>query len=100
MPDDLGAADVTIVDKPDEGRYEASVDGSLAGYLVYDAGPGRVVLVHTEVDPAYEGHGIGGRLAAFALDDLRARGITAVAQCPFVKAYVRRHPEYRDVVGR
>jgi uncharacterized protein len=56
------------------------------------------VLVHTEVDPAFEGHGVGGRLAGYALDDVRRRGVAAVAQCPFVARYVRRHPEYADVV--
>jgi predicted GNAT family acetyltransferase len=96
---DTGAG-VELVDNPDAQRYEAYVDGGLAGYLLYERRSGRVVLVHTEVvDAAFEGHGVGGRLAAFALDDLRARGLRAVAQCPFVASYVRRHPEYRDVVA-
>lgn len=97
MPDDTSA--VEVVDNPDAQRYEAYVEGGLAGFLMYDRGPGRVVLVHTEVDPAFEGHGVGGRLAAFALDDVRARGITVVARCPFVAEYIRRHPEYRDAVA-
>lgn len=90
---------VEVVDNPDARRYEAFVDGELAGFLLYEPGPRRVVLVHTEVDPAFEGHGVGGRLARFALDDLRSRGVTAVPRCPFVAAFVRRHPEYRDVVA-
>jgi predicted GNAT family acetyltransferase len=91
--------DVEVVDNAEAQRYEAYVEGGLAGFLLYEPRPGRVVLIHTEVDPAFEGHGVGGRLAAFALDDLRGRGVRAVAQCPFVADYVRRHPEYRDVVA-
>jgi predicted GNAT family acetyltransferase len=55
------------------------------------------VLVHTDVEPAYEGQGLGSVLAKGALDDLRERGVRAVPLCPFVWAYIRRHPEYAPV---
>ena len=55
-------------------------------------------LVHTEIDPAFEGHGLGSHLAAGALDDARQRGLTVVPLCPFVTAYLRRHHEQLDVV--
>jgi uncharacterized protein len=35
-----------------------------------------------------------------ALDDMRARGLKVAPVCPFVAAYIRRHPEYADLVGR
>ena len=53
--------------------------------------------MHTEVDPAAEGHGVGSRLAAGALDDIRSRGLSILVVCPFVREYVRRHPEYADL---
>jgi uncharacterized protein len=58
-----------------------------------------VVLIHTEVEPAFEGQGLGARLVAGALEDLRARGLKLVPQCPFVRAYLRRHPDQADLVA-
>jgi predicted GNAT family acetyltransferase len=90
---------VKVLDNPDEHRYEAIVGDEVAGYLTYRAGSGAVVLVHTEVNAAFEGHGIGGRLAAAALEDARARGFKIQPLCPFVVAYLKRHPEFSDVVA-
>jgi predicted GNAT family acetyltransferase len=56
------------------------------------------VLVHTEVASALEGSGLGARLVAGALVDIRRRGLRLVPRCPFVAEYVRRHPEYADLV--
>jgi len=87
-----------ITDNPGERRYEARVDGQLAGFAEYRIAGGRVIFFHTEVDPAFEGHGVGARLAAGALDDVRARGLRMTPRCPFIAAFVRRHPEYEDLV--
>jgi predicted GNAT family acetyltransferase len=57
------------------------------------------VLIHTEVDERFEGHGLGGRLVSGALDDVRARGLHAAPLCPFVATYVQEHPEYAQLVG-
>lgn len=84
---------------PEELRYEALRDGQLVGLIRYRTEPGVVVLVHTEVDEAVEGTGVGSQLVSGALDDLRARGLRLVPLCPFVAAYLRRHPEYADLVG-
>jgi predicted GNAT family acetyltransferase len=89
----------TVVDNPEQHRYEARVDGELAGFAEYRRRGDRIVFTHTEVDDAFEGHGIGGRLASFALDDARARGLVVVAQCPFIGTYIRRHPEYEDLLN-
>ena len=90
---------VRVVDNTDELRYEVELDGKRAGYLLYTREPDAVVLVHTDVDPAFEGRGLGSRLVAGALDDLRARGLRIVPVCPFVTSYLRRHPEYADLVA-
>jgi len=72
------------------GRYEISVDGTVAGFtLIRDDDAGRVVLPHTEIDPAFSGRGLGGTLVAETLADLAARGDTAVPVCPFVVKYLR-----------
>jgi uncharacterized protein len=92
--------DLEVVDNPELKRFEARVDGALAGEIAYSERPdGRLVLLHTEVDEGLEGHGVGGRLVAGALEHVRRRGITIVPLCPFVRAYLARHPEYADLVA-
>ena len=90
--------EVVVLDVPAANRYEARIDGELAGTAVYRLRPGHITFVHTEVDGAFEGHGVGSRLAATALDDARARGLAVTPRCPFIAAYIRRHPEYADLV--
>jgi uncharacterized protein len=95
-------ADVDVTDNPAERRYEARVEGdALAGFAAYRLrGEDVIVFTHTEVDPAHEGEGIGGALARGALDDVRARGERrVVALCPFIAAWVRRHPDYQDLLA-
>jgi predicted GNAT family acetyltransferase len=88
------AADGYVVrDNPEQLRYEILRDGELLGEILYRTKPGAVVLVHTEVAPSAEGEGVGSRLVAGALEDIRSRGLRVVPICPFVAAYIRRHPE-------
>jgi predicted GNAT family acetyltransferase len=79
-------------------RYEALRDGRVVGEIRYRTAPDTVVLVHTEVAPSAGGSGVGSRLVAHALDDIRARGLNVVPLCPFVASFIRRHPDYADLV--
>jgi predicted GNAT family acetyltransferase len=91
---------ITVADAPHEHRYEIRVDGELAGFTKYFRREGVVTFTHTEIEPEYEGQGLGSQLVSQALDDVRANGGTVVAQCPFVKAFIHRHPdEYGDLVS-
>lgn len=96
----MTAERIRVVDNPAELRYDLWVDDMRAGYIAYRREPGAVVLVHTDVDPRYEGEGLGSKLVAGALDDLRRRQLGVVPLCPFVAAYLRRHPEQGDLVVR
>jgi predicted GNAT family acetyltransferase len=88
-----------IDDNPKEHRYEALVDDKLAGFIQYRLQDERVTMVHTEVEPAHEGQGVGSELAKAALEDARERGLKVVPLCPFIARYVRRQPElYLDLV--
>ena len=60
---------------------------------------GDFVFTHTEVDPSFEGQGIGGRLVRGALDDVRRRGGRVVARCEFVRAWLNRHADYQDLLS-
>ena len=83
-----------VVDNPEALRYELRVGGELAGEIrYYLEDDGKVVLVHTEVDPSHKGQGLGDVLVQGTLDDLRERGIEYRVICPFVAAYLRRHPQ-------
>lgn len=90
-----------ITDAAERGRFEAHVDGQLAGMLEYIVKHGRIALVHTEVDAIHEGRGIGSALIRYGLDQARHRELLVIPVCPFVKEFLTRHPEDEDiVVGR
>ena len=89
----------TLADNRARSRYEAVVDGAVAGYAEYLLGERTIVFTHTVVEPAFEGKGIGSRLVRFALDDARARGLKVRPQCPFFAKYIATHPAYADLVG-
>jgi uncharacterized protein len=90
---------IEIVDRPERRRYEIDVDGRVAGFVTYRLRPGLIIFIHTEVDPAFAGRGLGARLAAFVLDDARARRLRVVPACPFIARYIRSHPAYADLVA-
>jgi uncharacterized protein len=78
-------------------RYELAIDGETAS-LHYRMAPGVITLAHTEVPPALGGRGVGSILVRAVLDDIRARGLKVVATCPFVGAFLGKHPEYSDLL--
>ena len=91
-------AEVQVHDNPDRHRYEAHVEDQLAGFAEYQLATDLIVLTHTEVDPAYEGQGVGGTLARAAMDDVRARHVKALVICPFIHSWIGRHREYADLL--
>lgn len=88
----------TVTDNPGQERYEIRVDGELAGYGAYHLRDGVVALLHTEVDPAFEGRGLASALIQEALDDIRSRGLSVRPYCPFVRHYIAGHPSYLGLV--
>jgi uncharacterized protein len=94
----MGDYDVHVDNNSERHRYEAQVGDVLAGFVDYQLATELVVLTHTEVDPSFEGQGVGGALARAALDDVRARGLKALVICPFITGWIRRHREYEDVL--
>jgi predicted GNAT family acetyltransferase len=88
-----------VVDNPGETRYEARLEGRLVAITEYELGGGTLNFVHTEVLPDFEGQGVGSRLAAGALRDVRARGLKVRADCPFMSSYLRRHREFDDLLA-
>jgi predicted GNAT family acetyltransferase len=90
----------TVRDNPAESRYELLVDAQLAGFAQYRLNGKRITMYHTEVEPEYEGRGLGDELARAALEDVRRRGFVLVPLCPFIAGYIRRHPgDYLGLVA-
>jgi predicted GNAT family acetyltransferase len=88
---------LSIFNNSERQQFQVSVDGELASleYRLYD---GKLTLMHTEVPDKLSGHGIGSALAEFALNYARSNHIPVKVYCPFVQAYLKRHPEYTDLV--
>jgi uncharacterized protein len=90
--------DIAVSDARDRSRFEITVNGELAGFAEYRLRPGRIVFTHTEIDEGYQGRGLAQRLATAALDEARERGLLVTPLCPYIASYIRRHPEYLDLV--
>jgi predicted GNAT family acetyltransferase len=89
---------IEVHDVPGEKHFAAVVDGVPAGRVEYLRTAGLIAFTHTEVDPAFEGKGVGSALARAVLDQAREWGLPVLPQCPFIASYIARHPEYADVV--
>lgn len=94
----IAAMAIDVRDNPDSNRYEVFLDDELAGFATYRRSSGEISLDHTEVDPGFEGKGIGSGLARGVLDDVRSSGLDLLPHCSFIKGYIARHDEYADLV--
>jgi uncharacterized protein len=93
------APEITVGDQPERHRFEIRVDGELAGFTEYRRARGLIAFTHTLIDPRFEGHGLGTRLVADALSEVRAAGLAVFPFCPFVRAFIANHAdEYLDLV--
>jgi predicted GNAT family acetyltransferase len=93
-----GHDELIVRDNPEERQYEAYVGPELAGVATYHAQQGLVTVMHTEIERAFEGRGIGSQFVAAMLDDIRRRQARVLPVCPFVRAFLQKHPEYADLV--
>ena len=87
-----------VTDHPEADRYELHDGDTLIGVAAYHLRDGALVFTHTEVSDDYEGQGAGSQLAREALDDARRRGLRVVARCPFIASWIKRHPDYADLL--
>jgi uncharacterized protein len=87
-----------VSDHPERSRYEIEVDGERGGFVQYRRSGHELTLIHTETDPRFRGHGLGGHLIAAVLDEARQQGAAVAPLCPFVRAFIADHPGYLDLV--
>ena len=88
---------MAVKHEPSYHRFIVESDGDAAS-LMYRVEGDTITFVHTEVPVQLEGQGIGGQLAKAGLEYARANQLKVVPRCPFVAEYVKRHPEYTDLV--
>lgn len=88
-----GGGEIRVTDNQAERCYEAHIGRDLVGTTTYHLQSGLLTLLHTEVEPAFEGQGVGSRLVAAVLDDARERDLAVLPVCPFVRTYLQRHPQ-------
>ena len=87
-----------LTDRQDLARFELAL-GEQVAFIRYQRRDGVLLLTHAEVPPELAGQGIGSRLTAAVLDQVRARGVRVVARCPFIAAFIDRNPAYRDLLA-
>jgi uncharacterized protein len=90
--------ELRVEDNPAKHRYEARAGERLLGFVLYRAQPGRITLIHTEVEPELEHRGVASQLVAAALDDIRGTGRHVQPVCSFVRRFISARPEYQDLV--
>lgn len=95
---ELNLDDVVVTHNQEAHRFEATVDG-LRSLITYRQFPDRLVLQHTEVPPPLEGKGLAAKLTRTALDFARANHLRVVPLCPYVSSFLRRYPEYQDLLS-
>jgi len=86
-----------VIHNPQQQRFEMALDGKLAR-LDYQITGNRIALTHTEVPPEFQDRGIAAELAKAALDYAREFGLLVIPSCPYVADYLKRHPEYQEIV--
>lgn len=84
----------TVIDNSEKKRFEIHVDGHIA-FEDYEYFDGGIAYLHTEVPPELGGRGIASFLIRYILDDAAAKGLKVKPVCPFVRAYIEKHPEYQ-----
>lgn len=98
-PPPPAALALEITDVPEARRYEARIDGQLAGWVDYGRVRDRLVAVHTEVPREFGGRGIGRALVRRVIADARAGGFTITPRCPLFAAHFERNPDDADVLA-
>lgn len=94
------APEPEVVQVAERDRYEIRVGGEAAGFTQYLDQDGQRIFFHTEVDDAYSGRGLAGRLVGAALEATRQDGLRVVPVCPYVAKFVKQHTEFADVVDK
>ena len=95
----IDAANIKVVHNSKQNRFEIQV-GKDVSVLEYDLRGQTIYFTHTFVPPALEGQGLANRMAETALNHARENSLKVVPACEFIHVYLRRHPQYQDLVRK
>ncbi len=90
--------DLTVRKNEQQSRFEAFVGADLVGFSEYEVGGGYITFPHTVTEPEYGGQGVASQVARYSLEDARAQGLKIRPICSFYVDYLRKHPEYQDLL--
>lgn len=90
---------MTVEHQSDRHRFLVHLPEGDGRLLYREAGPGVLSYWHTEVDPGLQGHGVADTLVHAAMDYARQSGLRVIPDCPYVQAWLKKHPEFLDVVA-
>ena len=93
----MNSEEGVVINNEAAGRFDLEIEGQRAS-IYYELSPETITFLRTYVHPELSGQGAGSRMAQAALDYARGEGLGVVPHCRFVSAYIRRHPEYQDLV--
>lgn len=83
----------------EKGHFKLKDGDKVLGFAEFKTlGDSAILMPHTEIEEGHEGEGLGSQLAKYVLDDIRAAGKLVVPMCLFIAGYIRKHPEYVDLV--
>ena len=86
-----------LIDNQERKQFEFRIDGKVAR-IEYIRALDKIYLTHTEVPSQLEGKGIASQLVLESLEKIKEEGLTLVPMCPFVAMYIKRHPEWKELV--
>ncbi len=91
--------DFQLIDNKTNSQYEFHA-GEFTPKIEYIKTGSKIFLTHTEVPMQLQGKGIGNILVSEVLEDIKQTGLSLVPLCPFVAAYIKRHPEWNFLVSK
>ena len=91
--------ELEIKDNPARKRFETTVSGHTA-FIDYKLRPGVMTILHTEVPEVIGGQGIAGAMTRYALEHIASNKLELVPLCPYMRSYLKKHPEYEHLVRK
>ena len=91
--------DVFVSENKEKKRFEVTLDGKVA-VIEYIRAEDKMYLTHTEVPNEFEGKGIASKMVKQVLQKIKDEGLKLVPLCPFIASYIKRHPEWKEILAK
>ncbi|MBI1281259.1 MAG: N-acetyltransferase [Anaerolineaceae bacterium] len=95
---EIDLSTLEVVHNPAQKRFEIQLGDQIA-MVKYVLGSSEIIFTHTEVPEEFEGHGIASKMAKTAVEYAKAQGLRIRPICPYIAAYIKRHPEYHSITA-